>query len=97
MTKSKAIQLHCLTCSGESPKEVTLCVIPACTLWEFRFGYSMNDKRYAARIQRAARGWPKEYQETMNIVDDEGNDSISPSSPQINITLDDNDDKDEGL
>ena len=36
----KAIRKNCLDCSGNSSKEVELCVIPECPLYPFRFGIS---------------------------------------------------------
>lgn len=97
LTKSRAIKLHCLTCSGESPKEVTLCVISTCPLWKFRFGYSPNDKRYDERMQLAAKRRPKEYQEVMRAIEESLDGSISPSSPKIDKSLDDNDDEGKDL
>lgn len=34
----KAIRLNCLQCSGNSSKEVKLCVMSDCPLYPFRFG-----------------------------------------------------------
>ncbi len=68
MNKSKAIKQYCLECSGDSPKEVTLCHIVYCPLWQFRFGYSIKDKRYKKRIDAAKRKYPKEYQEMLQIL-----------------------------
>ncbi len=75
MTKSKIIKLECLECSGGSSKEVTLCAIPRCRYWEYRFGYSPKDKRYAARMQKAAKRWPKEFLEMMKIREEPKNGS----------------------
>lgn len=38
LTPCKAIRKYCLDCSGGSRKEVAICRIPECPLWEYRFG-----------------------------------------------------------
>jgi hypothetical protein len=53
MTKQRAIYLKCLDCSGGSAKEVTLCNILDCPLWEYRCGYHISSKRYRERIETA--------------------------------------------
>ena len=44
LTPIKAIRKHCLSCSGESPKEVRLCVIKDCPLYPYRLGKNPNRK-----------------------------------------------------
>jgi len=44
LTPIKAIRKHCLSCSGESPKEVRECVITDCPLYLFRLGTNPNRK-----------------------------------------------------
>ena len=44
MRPLKAIRLNCLDCCCGSAKEVKLCVIPQCPLYEFRFGKNPNRK-----------------------------------------------------
>lgn len=97
ITRAKSDQLHCLECSGGSSKEVTLCMITSCSKWAYRFGYSTNDKRYDERMLLAAERWPKEYEELMRLRAESLAGSISASSPQMDMSLDDNDDEDEGL
>jgi len=63
MNKSDAIRKKCLECAGGSPKEVTLCHIVDCPLWPYRFGYSMNDKRFCKRMTSAKRRYPEQYHE----------------------------------
>jgi hypothetical protein len=63
MTRAKAIQAHCFGCSGDSYKEVTLCVIPDCPLYPYRFGDSPGSKGYKARMKLAKERWPDEYLE----------------------------------
>jgi len=53
MTKQKAIAKYCKECSGGSSKEVTLCSIFDCPLWEYRCGYHISSNRYKPRIRRA--------------------------------------------
>lgn len=38
MTPLKAIRAKCLDCSAGSAKEVRLCPVKSCPLWEYRFG-----------------------------------------------------------
>lgn len=71
MGKAKAIRLKCLDCSGDSPKEVTLCHLVSCPLWPYRFGYSTNDKRYQKRMETAKRNYPDEYLEVMKMIADQ--------------------------
>lgn len=44
MTPLKAIRAKCLECSNDQPKEVKLCSISKCDLFEFRFGKNPNRK-----------------------------------------------------
>jgi hypothetical protein len=53
VTKQRSIYLKCLDCSGGSAKEVTLCNILDCPLWEYRCGYHISSKRYQERIETA--------------------------------------------
>ena len=68
MNKSQAIRQYCFECSEDSPKEVTLYYIVDCPLWQFRFGYSIKDKRYKKRIEAAKKRYPKEYQEKLQLL-----------------------------
>ena len=40
----KSIRKHCLECSGQSPKEVRLCLITHCPLYPYRMGENPNRK-----------------------------------------------------
>ena len=53
ITPMKAIRRFCLTCAGDSPKEVGECTDKECNLWPFRFGMSI--KRYLKRKAYADR------------------------------------------
>ena len=68
MNKSQAIKRHCLECAVGSPKEVTLCHIVECPLWQFRFGYSIKDKRYKKRIDAAKKKYPEVYKEMLQLL-----------------------------
>ena len=52
----KAIRLHCLECSGDSYKEVKLCVNPECIIYPYRFGVNPYNKKssYAKKVERKA-------------------------------------------
>jgi len=60
MTRGKAIHLKCLECSGNVAKDVTLCTLLDCPLWQFRCGCSMDTARYRSRIKNAFEKYPKD-------------------------------------
>ena len=70
MNKSQAIRAKCLDCGGGSPKEVTLCQIVDCPLWQFRFGYSNKDKRYKKRMGAAKRNYAEDCKEMLKLISD---------------------------
>ena len=90
MTKSKAIKIYCLECSGSKPKEVTICPIVDCPLYPYRFGYSAKDKRYQKRMEAAARNHPDEYQELMKSLEQPEDGRNSVENAQIDIKFDEN-------
>jgi len=51
----KAIRKNCIECSGGSPKEVKLCVIPECPLYLYRLGTNPNRKRHALTDEGKAK------------------------------------------
>lgn len=59
-TRATAIRDFCLECSGFSSKDVSLCFLVSCPLWEFRFGNSAKSKAYKQRMKRAIEKYPKE-------------------------------------
>ena len=63
----KAIQKKCLDCSVTS-KDVTLCYIFDCPLWEFRTGYHISTKAYKVRMNGAL----ERYQDELNELKREG-------------------------
>lgn len=88
MNKSNAIKQYCRECSGGSPKEVMLCHIVDCPLWQFRFGYSTKDKRYKKRIEAAKKKYPEEYKEMLQILsEDTENMPNLPEYEQIRAVL----------
>lgn len=65
----KAIRAKCLDCCGESAREVSLCTVKGCPLYDFREGAnpyraarSLSEEHKAAlaagRIARAGKGQP---------------------------------------
>jgi hypothetical protein len=66
VTRQKAIALKCLECSGSS-KEVTLCHLFDCPLWEFRCGYSISTTRYKQRIESAFSRYTKDLEEIRKL------------------------------
>lgn len=68
MNKSQAIRLKCLDCSGDTPKEVTLCHIVDCSLWQYRFGCSSKSKQYKQRMEKAKKRYSMDYQEMLKAL-----------------------------
>jgi len=62
MNRSKAIKRKCLECSGKN-KEVTLCHIFDCPLWEYRTGNHISSKAYKRRMKKALKNYQKELKE----------------------------------
>jgi len=62
MTKQKAIHSYCLDCSGNSHKEVTLCHLFDCPLWEYRCGCHIKSSRYKTRIESAFKRYKEEFE-----------------------------------
>ena len=63
MNRAKAIAKHCLECSGDSPKEVTLCHLFDCPLWQYRIGAGVKTKHYKKRIKGAIKRYETEVKE----------------------------------
>ena len=88
MNKSQAIRLKCLDCCCNSPKEVTICHLVDCPLWQYRFGYSIRDKRYKKRMEAAKRSYPKEYQRMLEMIRERmEKPPNSPEDVKINAVL----------
>lgn len=64
MNKPLAIKTYCFECAGGSNKEVTLCVVFDCPLWEWRFGYPMKSKRFWQRMKTATVNYREDMAET---------------------------------
>ena len=91
MKKSKSIWRKCLDCGSGSPKEVTLCPVSDCSLWPFRFGYSIKDKRYFERMRNAEKQYPREYQKFIkSLSEDVKNAPNFPQTPKIDNVLQSN-------
>jgi len=69
MIRSTAIAKKCLECCGSS-KEVTLCHIFDCPLWQFRFGTSLINKTFDIRMQSIKTRYPKEFEEIKKIFNE---------------------------
>ena len=67
MTKQKAIAKKCLECSGDSPKEVTLCHFFKCPLWKYRCGYHIKTTRYKKRLEIAQGKYSRDFKELSTI------------------------------
>ena len=67
LTKQKAIAKYCKECSGGSAKEVTLCSILDCPLWEYRCGYHVSSNGYKPRITRAFNKYKTEVAELKHM------------------------------
>jgi hypothetical protein len=67
MNKTQAIKKHCLECAGDSAKEVTLCHIIDCPLWEFRTGNTPRSNVYKKRLEKAKKRWPDDYREMEKV------------------------------
>ena len=57
LTRSTAIKSYCLECSGDSSKEVMICHISDCPLWEYRSGCPTNSRYYKRRMSNALRNY----------------------------------------
>lgn len=58
MTPIKSIRVKCLDCSGGSYKEVTLCPVKDCSLYEYRFGKrptTMQNKKKHETVTEAGK------------------------------------------
>ena len=66
MTRAKAIKKKCLECGG-SNKEVTLCHIFDCTLWEYRTGGHISSEAYKRRMTTARKNYKSELSELERV------------------------------
>jgi hypothetical protein len=63
MTKARAIKKKCLDCSGDSPKDVTLCHIFDCPLWRYRTGAEISSSAYKRRMEAAIENYPEDIED----------------------------------
>lgn len=61
--KTKAIHDYCLECAGDTFKDVTLCHLSDCPLWEYRIGAHVSSPRYAKRVRDAIARYPEDVAE----------------------------------
>ena len=73
LTRQRAIAKYCRECSGDSPKDVTLCSILSCPLWEYRCGCHTSSKSYKARIRSAFKNFESEVAELHSLGFNIGN------------------------
>lgn len=52
MNRTRAIKEHCFDCAGENDKEVGLCCLFDCPLWQYRTGHDLKSKTYQNRMLR---------------------------------------------
>jgi len=72
MNRVQAVREKCLDCGG-SPKEVTLCHVFDCPLWEYRFGGHYKSNTALKRMENAKKRYPKEILEIKLILQKNGN------------------------
>jgi len=53
LNRAKCIREYCHECAGDSSKEVLLCQIFDCPLWQYRIGGDISGKSYQNRIRKA--------------------------------------------
>ena len=53
-TIRRAVGEKCLDCSGGLAREVTLCGVDECPLWEYRTGFHVSTSVYKDRMRKAS-------------------------------------------
>lgn len=81
MTRSRAIKEKCLEYCSYSQKELSLCHIIDCPLWEYRFGNSMKSKFFEQRMKNASKRYPKDFSFMLKLVSEYL--STCPNSSEI--------------
>ncbi len=61
--KLKCIHDYCYECAGDSWKEVTLCHLKDCPLWEYRTGQHISTKVYKERMRISFESCAEEFAE----------------------------------
>jgi len=59
--RKEAIRKKCLECSAGSTKEVLLCHLFDCPLWEWRTGCYIKSNNYKRRIRNAFKCYKKDF------------------------------------
>lgn len=79
LSSVKAIRTHCLDCCCGDPREVRLCTVKDCALYEWRFGRSPEAQAY--REEYAARRRQKKCSpETSNLLSETEQGEMSDES-----------------
>ncbi len=68
--RAKAVKLHCISCCGGSPSEVTFCNILNCPLWFWRFGVPMTSKSAVDRMEKARKSNPDLWDECFSDLEE---------------------------
>ena len=76
MNRAQAVRKFCLDCAGNS-KEVTLCHIFGCPLWEYRMSGSIKGKVFRERMDSIKKRWPGEYAYNKQIFIDHHQDTAN--------------------
>jgi hypothetical protein len=63
MNRTKAIKINCLDCAGETAKEVLLCPVFDCPLWNFRLGPDSGTAAYRRRMEVALTNYAEDVAE----------------------------------
>lgn len=66
--KLKCIRDFCLACAGDSHKEVSLCHLTDCHLWEYRTGNHVSSPVYKRRMATAAKNYPEDVRELQQMA-----------------------------
>lgn len=62
MNRTKAIKAKCLECAGDTYREVLLCVLFDCPLWEFRTGQDARSGGYQRRMLKLKEDYGEELE-----------------------------------
>lgn len=61
ISRPDAVKKYCFQCSGNSNKEVVLCHIFDCPLWEWRCGNHISTNAYKDRLKTAVKNYIVEF------------------------------------
>lgn len=69
MGRARAVRENCLYCSGGTAKEVTLCHMVDCPLWEYRFGGNFKSNTFKNRMRKAKERYAKDWEEMIKALE----------------------------